>query len=267
MELNDLVKKLENLKKPEIEIPGHKEKLRRFLLSRYQKRQTENGFNILWKAMPVGLSLMAITALLLNNFLFPRLNIALAKEIAFQDQNVKSLIEKGAIVKEVKLSDSRGFLLLQISAPEEKQQLQGKAVALSVSAERTAARGGSSPQPQASAFLIEVDLKGRKIAKIEEKILTQSPLQEMEIVRAKEIMEENQQIKQAIKEGAQVEEIKKAFPQTQLAKKGIGPEITIEVLPVEETLIFYKQDAGVWRGIVDLQAGDIKTIDFFEIND
>ncbi len=230
MEINDLVKKLEGLKLPEIELLGHKHQLRYFLLSRYQKAQKQAFvLDLFLKAAPVGFALIALVLVFSNSSLFPLPSAALAKEIAMQDPRVTALMEQGAIIKETQLADSRGYIMIQETA---------------------------------SVFLVEVDFKTKKVGNFKETILTPSALSQSEKMRIQDISEQSEAVKKEIPEEAGIREIRSSMPQPKLIKKG-GE---IEVFPAREAMIIYRNNGNQWQTTVDLGAGRVKEIEFIGEN-
>ena len=108
MKEEDLIKKLEEIKLPEIEIKSHRERLKLALLESYL-RETKKGelFGFLRKAIPATAFLVISCFLIFNNLIFPKYNLARAKEIALQNDEIKSWIDKGATIKDVKVMDGR----------------------------------------------------------------------------------------------------------------------------------------------------------------
>ena len=126
MKKEDLIKKLENIKTPEIEIQSHKERLKVALLTQHQKLRFGTGQDsgyfwnkiMLRRLVPAGITL-ALILVVGFTVIQPKLQIAKAMEIAKKDPQIQQLMKDyGVEIKEVKLQDGKAFVLLAL--PEEK---------------------------------------------------------------------------------------------------------------------------------------------------
>jgi len=122
MKQEDLLKRLENLETPEIELPGHKQGLRMALLNsgRFKKRTILDWAKML---VPVSAALVLIAVVGFFNVIQPQLQIAQAREIATNDPQVQALLQEyGLEIAEVKLEGHEAFVLL---APQSALALAG----------------------------------------------------------------------------------------------------------------------------------------------
>jgi len=122
MRKEDLIKKLENIKTPEIEIQSHKERLKVALLTQHQKLRfgTGQGSGYFWnkimlkRLVPAGVALALVLAIGFG-VIQPRLQIAKAMEIAKKDPQIQQLMKDyGLEIKEVKLQDGKAYVLLAL---------------------------------------------------------------------------------------------------------------------------------------------------------
>jgi len=221
MEIEDLIKKLEKIELPEIEIPSHKEKLKSILESQYLKEK--RGWEIfpIWKRglIPAGtIAVIIIIALLISNLIFPQYTLAQVEEIAMKNPQVKELIERGAEIKDIKIIKDRGYVLLspKEAAFQTKQLEEGA--------------------------LVEINLKAKKVSRIDKITPQVSPLTE----------EDKENVKKTIEKLGEPEitEIKAvpSFPQ-----KLIEKDKKIEVLPEKRASVIYKIGEKQWEGRVNLQ--------------
>ncbi len=112
MKHEDLIRKLENLETPEIELPGHRQALRMALLSsgRFKQRTIMAWAKIL---APVTAAVLLISIVGFFNVIQPRMQIAQAKEIAMNDPQVRELMEEyGLEITEVKLQNGEAFVFV-----------------------------------------------------------------------------------------------------------------------------------------------------------
>jgi hypothetical protein len=112
MKHEDLIRKLENLETPEIELPGHKQALKMALLNseRFKERTIMDWAKIL---APVTAAVLLIAVVGFFNVIQPRLQMAQAKEIAMNDPQVQELMEENELeITEVKLQNGEAFVLV-----------------------------------------------------------------------------------------------------------------------------------------------------------
>ena len=121
MKKEDLIKKLENIKTPEIEIQGHKQRLKMALLSSgYFKEEKIMNPIMFWtkRLIPAGVALALVLAIGFS-VIQPKLQIAKAMEIAKNDPQIRQLMKDyGLEIKQVKVQDGKAYVLLTL--PEEK---------------------------------------------------------------------------------------------------------------------------------------------------
>ena len=232
MKKEDLIKKLETIKTPEIEIQSHKQRLKMALLnSGYFKEKTI----MFWtkRLVPVGVALALILVLGIS-VIQPKLQIARAMEIAKNAPQIKELMEEyGVEIKEIKLQDGKAYVLLTL--PEEKlPPVPGlEKRALSTEEEETGMLGMRGPGQfyivyhdpetgeiiESSGSVAEIDLKAKKVAKlelIETLQINITPLTEEEKVRAIEIAKSEPKIQEMISDLEEREIIVKPLPPLKL---------------------------------------------------
>ncbi|MCD6283690.1 hypothetical protein J7J12_00330, partial [bacterium] len=111
MKKEDLIKKLENIKTPEIEIQSHKQRLKMALLSSGYFKENSIMF---WtkRLIPAGIALALILAIGFG-VIQPKLQIAKAMEIAKKDPQIQQLMKDyGVEIKQVKLKNGKAYVLL-----------------------------------------------------------------------------------------------------------------------------------------------------------
>ncbi len=112
MEHEDLMRKLENLETPDIELPGHKQALRIALLN---SRHFKQGSAMDWAKIlaPVTVAVLVIAVVGFFNVVQPRIEMAHASEIVRNDPYVQELLgERGLEIADVELRDSEAFVLV-----------------------------------------------------------------------------------------------------------------------------------------------------------
>ena len=234
MKKEDLIKKLENIKTPEIEIQSHKERLKVALLTQHQKLRFGTGQDsgyfwnkiMLRRLVPAGITLALI---LVAGFtvIQPKLQIARAMEIAKNDPQIQQLMKDyGVEIKEVKLQDGKAFVLLAL--PEEKlpSELEKRALG----SEETGMRGPGqmfmayqNPETgeiiEFSGSVAEIDLKAKKVERlemVETMKFNLTPLTEEEKARAIEIAKSEPKIQEMIPDLEQRKVIVKPLPPLKL---------------------------------------------------
>lgn len=253
MEKNDLIKKLKEISLPEIEIPSHKRELKRVLLSKYhQGKRTWEIFNILKKAVPVGAVAIILMILILNNLIFPKYTLARAKEIALGNPQIKELIERGAIVKDVKILKSKGYVLIQPSVEPGAERVRETAFG--------EIKMGLEEEEEFIGTLAEVDLEKKRVSRIEGLTPQLAPLEEEEKEKAKEIAKNNSEIQKIIPKEAEIKRITPLpFSQLRLIKE----KNSVKVIPEEKRAqIIYEFNKKQWEGEIDLIEERVKKIKF-----
>jgi len=226
MEEKDLIKKLEKIELPEIEIPSHKEKLKLILESQYLKEK--KGWEIfpIWKRVliPAGtVAVIIIIALLISNLIFPQYTLAQVEEIALKNPQIKELIEKGAEIKDIKIIKDKGYVLVgPKEAVFQTKQLEEGA-------------------------LVEINLKAKKVSRIDKITPQVSPLTEQEKENVKKTIEKPGILKLGEPEITEIKAVP-SFPQ-----KLIEKDKKIELLPEKRASVIYKIGEKQWEGQVNLQ--------------
>ncbi len=112
MKEDDLIKRLENLETPDVELSGHRQALRTALLNsnRFQRR-TAMGWARILAPVAAAVALIAVFGFL--NIIQPEFHTARAIEIARADAQVQTLMaDYGLGIAEVQLQDGEAFVLL-----------------------------------------------------------------------------------------------------------------------------------------------------------
>jgi hypothetical protein len=254
MKEEDLIRKLENISLPEIEGLSHKRNLREFLLSQYKKEKKSWQFwSYFWKIVPIGatFAILILAAISLysrqNNY-----DVTLAKEIAFQDSRVKSLIEQGAVVKDAQVLDSKAYVLVQLpqttkEAPADLKFLEEQ---------------NTESLLQATAILAEVNFKDKKVSHIENVQQNFVPLTDFEKEKVLEIAKESSKVKNNVPAEAQVQEIAKPSPRLRLLKT----DGSVKVVPEneEEAIIIYKKNGNIWKAKVNMDAEELESLEYIK---
>jgi hypothetical protein len=178
MKHDDLIRKLENLETPEIELPGHRQALRMALLNSggFQKRTVMYWAKIL---VPVTAAVALLVVVGFLNVIQPQLQIARAKDIATNDLHVQSLVlEYGLEIAEVKLQNGEAFVLL---APQSTSVLLGSSTRegwrifkwslpfFPEPPESTPGEDSPTPPGELSpGYIIKVDLREKKVSQLGE---------------------------------------------------------------------------------------------------
>jgi len=225
MKKEDLIKKLENIKTPDIEIQSHKQRLKMALLSSGYFKEKPIMF---WtkRLVPAGITL-ALILVVGFTVIQPKLQIARAMEIAKNDPQIQQLMKDyGVEIKEVKLQDGKAYVLLAL--PEEKlpSELEKRALG----SEETGMRGPGqmfmayqNPETgeiiEFSGSVAEINLEEKKVEKlelIEKEKINLTPLTEEEKTRAIEIAKSEPKIQEMIPDLEEREVIVKPLPPLKL---------------------------------------------------
>ena len=169
MTKDQLEEKLEKMSLPILELSGHRQKLRWFLLQEYAKLGERPEFLAwFWKGATVlSCSLAALLFLFYSSSVFLPRDASLAREIAVQDARVKALIEEGAIINTVEVSGDQAFVSLKSPLLRKGDSLKVALPAASGSSAENLFQA-STPPPSQTVFLIDIDLKKRAVTNVQE---------------------------------------------------------------------------------------------------
>lgn len=263
MEKKDLIKKLEEIKLPEIEIKSHRERLKLALLENYiRETRKEEFFGFLRKAVPAAAFLVISCFLIFNNLIFPKYNLAKAKEIALQSDEIKSWIDKGATIKDTKVIDGKAYVLIQPAESEQKttnteesqniSELKSGAIAPSTAP--------TAKEEEFKGAMAEINIKEKKISNIEKLAPAVADLIKNKKERALEIASKSQDIQKIIPKEAEILDINVSTPRFKLTKKGNSILVQPEAEAEEKASIIYQSDGSRWEGKINLKKEEVEEI-------
>jgi hypothetical protein len=261
MEKEDLIKKLEGLSTPDIEMPAHKQRLRAFLLAKYYPEKKRVAlFSLFQKLLPVGALAVIGLALLINNFVFPRYTPAQAQEIALQSPKIQDWIAKGATMQDIEIIDGKAYILIQ---PEEKEaatnaeQAPVPAVVKDQGVDRRVEEKIMAEENFKGA-LAEIDMKEKRISKVEELAPSIESLTAAKKEKTEEIARKNPEIPKE----AEILDVKVSIPRLKMLKKGNSVQISPEPESNEKASIIYEFDKKQWEGKINLEKEEVEEIKF-----
>ena len=281
MKQDDLIKKLENIEIPEIEIQSHKQRLKMALLTRLNfAKQNFGGQDsgyfwnkiMLKKLVPAGVALALILVLGLT-VIQPKLQVARAMEIAKNDPQIQQLMKDyGVEIKEVKLQDGKAYVLLALPEDKLPPELEKRALR----DEETGVRGPgqmfmsyqnveTGEVIEFSGSVAEIDLKAKKVEKLELVEGTKidiTPLTEEEKVRAIEIAKSDPKIKEMLPPDAEVKAVK-PLPPLKLKIQTTSEENGVKVVAYDEkedrrVNVIFESERGQDIITVNLSSGAIE---------
>jgi len=239
MKKEDLIKKLERISLPKIELTSHKQRLKARLIDNYfQARRKQEAMLVFRKFAFTSLSLL-ILAFFSFYLVLPEYTLAKAGKIVLADPQVKDLIERGNVLKEIRVIDNKGYALI---SPAEEGGL------IEVNQEKFA------------GVLVEVSIKAEKVSQIR-RISSSVFFDEKEEERVREIAEESPEIEKNIPKEAEVLRIEGVPSELRLIQKGDA----VEVLPKKQKArIIYELDEKKWQGQVDLLEENVENVEALE---
>lgn len=246
---DDLIKKLEKVSLPDLENSSHRKALGIALINGYfREKKNWEIFNIFRIITSLGMMVL-ITILIVNNFIYPAYSLAKAKEIALNNPQIKELVAKGAIIKDIKVVNGKAYVLVQPSKEVEKP-------------EATLITGAQKTEEKFVGALAEVDFKEKKVSKIEELPPGIIPLTEAEREKAKEIAKNTSEIQKVVPQEAEVFKINIIPPPMQLIKKGKSVQVIQEPGTEKKVLIIYKLGKNQWEGKINLTGEKTEEVNF-----
>lgn len=256
MEEKDLIKKLENIRVPEIEIKGHKKELKMALFNSdyFQKR---DFFQVFKRSLAFAVPALALLLILGFNIIEPRLAEANALRLAMNNPEIKRLMEENNMVlSDVKVSGGKAYVLLK---PQEKTE-SGQEKDSSIKIEK--AKGDEAEDIEGA--IIEISLEKKQVIKINpiewEEI---APLNDEEKEKAKEIVKENEILKDIIPKEAKLEKIKSSLPQKiGLIEKNNEAKVVPRPDTEKKAKVHYNLEGKEWVVKVDLAKKKVEEIKY-----
>ena len=244
---SNLIKKLEKISLPEIEVLEHKRKLKEKLLCQYSKeKKKQKLFELFKKLAPIGAVAVLLVIVIFTKITSPVYTLSQTKEIALENPEVKQMVNAGAIVADVAIADSKGYVLLQ-SQPKEKFQIL------------ELEKGKKVKEGKAIGALAEIDLKRKRVIKLERVSPEVIPLPKKE--KVKEITEKNPKAQKILPKEAEIREIiPLVSPKLRLTKeKG-----EIKVIPIwpKKAKVIYQLNKKRWEGKIDLLEEKLEELRF-----
>jgi len=256
MEEKDLIKKLEEISLPAIELPTHKARLKSVLIERYfQEKRRGEFFGFFRKLLPVGMVAIILIILISTNLIFPKYSLAKAKEIALQDPQIKEWVEKGAVIKDVEIIQNRAYVLIQPPEKTREVPIEGK-TAIGVPSV------SNVEKEEFKGALAEVNMREKKITKIEKITPPIITLTETEKEKVREIAEKDLKVSGIIPKEAEIQEISSLPPQLELIKKGNSVQIMPEPKTENRASIIYQSGEKRWEGKIDLSKERVEEVKF-----
>lgn len=265
MEKADLIKKLEETSLPKIEIKSHKERLNSVLMKKYSpERKKAEVFNIFRKLAPAGTIAVILFVFIFNNLNSPKYNLAKAKEIALQNNEIKDWLQQGATIKEIELVDGRAYVLIE--PPEAKKQ-EKEPMPASLKSEG-AFQESEKIKENFRGALAEVNIKERKILNIEKLAPAAIDLIQSKKDKALDIANKSQEVQEKIPKEAEVLNINVHAPKFRILKEGDSVSAIPEIETEEKASIIYQFDENRCEGKIDLNKERMEEINCLkEINE
>jgi len=260
MEDENLIKKLENIELPDIEIESHKQRLRMALLNSEHFRKPD-FLGLFKKSLAFVFPVLLLLLILGITVIQPKLTEAEALKISKNDPVVQKLMEeKNLALKEVKVKDDKAYVLLNL--PEAEPQ-KGKALSIEI-------QKAEDEIKNIEGAIIEINLQQKKVAEIK-KIEGEevSPLANQEKEEAKEIVGAEEIIKEIIPSQAKIEKIQASLPRKLLLIEK-NQEIGVAPQPMAEkrAQVHYISDGKKWIIQVNLTEKRVEGVQYSpEIND
>jgi len=254
------IKSVEKISFPQLEIASHRIKLRKILLSRYaEERKRWLFFNIFQKFSLAGLGVILIF-FVFNNLIYPNYTLAKAKEIALKDPQIKELIEKGGKIKDIEIIKNQAYFLIQPPREEIAKMLPIKEDKILESEEKEEIK-----REESYTTLAEINIKEKKVTKLQNIVSKFTPLTEEEKEEIQEISWKSPKIQKEIPKEAEIKEIIIPPAEVKLAKK--GKEIQILSEKKNEAIIIYQLGKNHWKGKVNLKKKMVEDLEFLNATD
>lgn len=256
MKNEDLIKKLKNVRLPEIEIESHKNRLRTALLSSgYFKKP--GFFEIIKKSLIFAVPALSLLIVLAVTVIEPKLGEAKALDIARNNPEIKKIMaEKNMVLTEVKIKDGMAYVLLN---PLPETELKTEEIP-SIKIQKTE----EDKLDGIEGAVVEVNLRKKEVARINPITGDDiAPLANKEKESAKEIAGQEQVIRDIIPKEAKIEKIQSSLPQKiHLVDK--DHQVEAESNPAEQrkASLHYNLDGKKWVIRVNLDQKRVEQIQY-----
>jgi len=264
MEKDDLIRKLEEMSLPEIEIKSHKERLNLALMKKYYpERKRAEVFNIFKKLVPAGAVAVILFVFIFNNLNSPKYNLAKAKKIALENNEIKNWLQQGSTIKDIKLADGRAYVLIE---PPEAKKEEKELMPANLKSEG-AFQESEEIKENFRGALAEVNIKERKISNIEKLAPAAIDLIKSKKDKALDIANKSQEVQDKIPKEAEVLNIEVHTPKFRISNEGGSVSAIPETEAEEKASIIYQFDENQCEGKVDLNKERLEEINCLkEIN-
>ncbi len=259
MEEEDLIKKLESIDFPEVEIKGYKKILRIALLNSYYSKKM-SFFEIFKKSLVFSVPALALLLILGITIIQPNLTEAKALSIAKANPEIKKLMENNSMsLGEVKVKNGKAYILLNL--PEEAKIMEKN------SAIKIRKAKENAPEDIEGA-IIEISLNQKEVNKINLiKGDDVSPLADEERESAKEIIESEEIIKEIIPKGAEIGKIQSSLPrEVHLIERDHEVQILPSSKAERKVRVQYILDGKKWVIKVNLDEKRVEEIEYSSSN-
>lgn len=256
MREDDLIKKLNNVELPEIEIKSHKRKLRTALFNS-DYFQKSRPFEFFKKSLVFVAPSLILLIVLGINIIQPRLIEARALSIARTNPEIKRLMEeKDMVLSQVKVKDKKAYILL--NPPEEVELMEEKDAVIKIQ------KAKEDEIEDVEGAIIEVNLEQKEIIKINPiKWNSINPLPKEEKESAREIAEAEEILEGIIPEGAKIEKIQSFLPKKiRLIEKDDGVKIVPQPDTKKTAQVHYILNGKRWVIKVNLSEKRVEEIKY-----
>lgn len=252
MENEDLIKKLENIDLPEVEIGSHKRRLKMALFNSgyFQKRRPWEVFK---RSFVLVLPTFAVLMILSWLVVKPKFTEIRILNIAKNDPAVLKLMEeKGIALNEIKIKDGKAYILMNLP---EKEEAKEEIIPVGIQKEKDQTKN-------VEGAIVEVNLNQKKVSEIKMiKGDEVSPLDSSEKEEARRIAEEEEIVKEIIPREAKIEEVKSVLPQKlNLIERNEKVEAVRNPLAEKRAWVRYTTDGKEWMIRVNLDKKKVEEI-------
>ena len=255
MDEKDLIKKLEKLDLPDIEIKSHKDALRMALISS-GNFQRVSFMGVLKRAFFVAAPALGLLIFLGIVFIGPKITEAKAMNIARQDPEIQRLMgEQEISFKDVKIKDGRAYLLLNLP---EKKQAGEKVLPIG--------KNDSGRMEATEGVMIEVNLNQNKVNNIQTiKGEAFYPLSGREEEEAEEIAANEESVREILPRQAKIEKVQTLLPKNlRLSDTDHKVEVVSDKDSPKRAKVHYVSDGKKWIIQVNLTEKKVEGVRYSE---
>jgi len=248
--MDEIIKKLQNIKLPEIETPRHKAYLKAKLLELDKESQKLRWFSITSKPVFIAFSGVVVLAIIFNFLIYPQLIEAEALKIAKTHPEIRQLIEKYHLKpQDIQIQHKKAYILFTSTSKKQTPLIQSQ----------IALEKGIESIPGVLAIIDMQQKFVHSVKPIESKEII--PITSEEKKRIQDLIKKEDIVREILPSTITIEKVEPALPsKLELKRTKTGIKIVPPKKYEKKAQIYYRDDGKRWVVEVNFTKGKIEKI-------